>query len=224
MEIAPNVHLIPGIACNPYLIVDPDGITLVDTGIPGSRRKILDYLAGRGHPPADLKRILITHADFDHVGSLATLKDATGARIHASRIEAEAIATGRASRPLKPRNLFYKIMFSISGLFFRARPARVDEILSDGQALPVLGGLQVLETAGHTPGHISFYSASTGILFVGDSLVSESYGLRGSTGMNTWDQAKADEAVRRQAALGARIVCPGHGPVVTDAVGKFPGV
>ncbi|MEK7786214.1 MAG: hypothetical protein AAB658_12450, partial [Chloroflexota bacterium] len=57
---------------------------------------------------------------------------------------------------------------------------------------------------------------SAGILFVGDSLVSQGDKLRGSVGMNTWDQDKANAAVRAQAALGARIVCAGHGPVVMD--------
>jgi glyoxylase-like metal-dependent hydrolase (beta-lactamase superfamily II) len=88
--------------------------------------------------------------------------------------------------------------------------------------LPALGGLRVVETFGHTPGHISLFAPSSGILFVGDSLVSERNGLRGSSGANTWDQDKANAAVRKQAALGARIVCSGHGPVVMDAVSKFP--
>ncbi|MGD0613590.1 MAG: MBL fold metallo-hydrolase [Anaerolineales bacterium] len=232
MEIAPNVHLIPGITANPYLIVDADGLTLIDAGLPGSDRKILRALAGLGHAPKDLKRILITHADFDHVGGLARLKAATGARVYASAIEAEAIAAGHASRPFKatehasrpfkPSNLLLKLVFSITGHLVKPRPVQVDEILADGQVLPVLGGLRVVETAGHTPGHVSFFAPSAGVLFVGDSIVSEETGLRGSRGANNWDQAKADDAVRKQAALGARLVCPGHGAVVSEAVGKFP--
>jgi glyoxylase-like metal-dependent hydrolase (beta-lactamase superfamily II) len=88
--------------------------------------------------------------------------------------------------------------------------------------LPALGALRVVETPGHTPGHISLFAPSTGILFVGDSLVSANGRLRESRGANTWDQAKAIESVRKQAALGARIVCSGHGPVVMDAGNKFP--
>jgi glyoxylase-like metal-dependent hydrolase (beta-lactamase superfamily II) len=224
MEIAPNVHLVPGITANPFLIVDSDGVTLIDAGLPGSDRKILRALADLGLAPQALKRILITHADFDHVGGLAALKATTGARVYASRIEADAIASGHSSRPLKPTNLLLKMIFAVSALLVRPRPVRVDEILSDGQVLPVLGGLRVVETVGHTPGHVSFFATSAGVLFVGDSLVSEESGLRGSRGANTWDQVKADQAVRKQAALGARLICPGHGAVVDEAIGKFPRI
>ncbi len=224
MEIIPNVHLIPGIVANPYVIIDPDGLTLIDAGLPGSDKKILNYLAGMGRAPSDLKRILITHADLDHVGGLAALKKKTGARIFSSQVEAEAMAAGHSSRPLKPRNFFFKIIFSFSGVFYKAKQVHADEILADGQVLPLLAGLRVVETPGHTPGHLSFFSPASGVLFVGDSLVSRENGLRGSTGMNNWDQAKSDAAVRKQAALGATIVCPGHGAVVLDAAGKFPKV
>jgi glyoxylase-like metal-dependent hydrolase (beta-lactamase superfamily II) len=168
-----------------------------------------------------LKRIILTHSDLDHVGALAALQKSTGARIHASRIEADAIAIGKPSRPVRPNSLPLRILFGVLGLFFKAAPVKVDEILRDGQTLPVLGGLRVVETPGHTPGHISLYSPSTGVLFCGDSMVSEN-GLQGSRPAVTWDQAKAVESVRKQSALGARIVCSGHGPVVTDAQGRFP--
>ena len=224
MEIIPNVHLIPGIIANPYLIIDSDGLTLIDAGMPGSHKKILRYMADLGYAPKDLKRILITHADFDHVGGLAALKAATGARVYAHATEAAAMAAGRPSRPLKPRNVFAKFLFGTMGRMFRPTPVQVDEFLADGQVLPVLGGLRVVETFGHTPGHISLFSPSTGILFCGDSIVSEESGLRGSSGANNWDQAKSDESVRKQATLGARMVCSGHGPVVLDAAGKFPQV
>ncbi|HVM71086.1 MAG TPA: MBL fold metallo-hydrolase [Anaerolineales bacterium] len=222
MEIIPNVHIIPNIMANPYLIIEPDGLTLIDAGLPGSHKKILHFLAGLGHTPGELKRILITHADYDHVGGLAALKAATGACVFASPVEAQAMADGHASRPLKPRNVLLKLLFGLMTSLFKAPPAQADELLSDGQILPVLGGLRVMETPGHTPGHVSFFAPSAGILFCGDSIVSGENGLRGSTGSNNWDQAKSDESVRKQAALGARILCSGHGPVVMDAAGKFP--
>ncbi len=222
MEISPNVHLIPDVIANPYLIVDPDGLTLIDTGLPGSQRKILRYLAARGHRPEALRRIIITHADTDHVGGLAALKQATGARVYASAIEAEAIRRGEPSRQIRSPRLSRRLLRAITRLLFRPAPVEVEEILSEGQVLPVLNGLQVLETPGHTPGHISLYSASAGVLFTGDSIVSRDGGLVGSLPALTWDAAKAKESVRKQAALGARVVCSGHGPVISNAIGKMP--
>ncbi len=224
MEIIPNVHLIPNIVANPYLLIDPDGLTLIDAGLPGSHKKILHYMAGLGYAPHDLKRILITHADFDHVGGLAALKAASGARIFASPVESRAMAEGHASRALKPRHRTIRLLFDLVARLFKPAPVQVDEPVSDGQIFPVLGGLRVVETPGHTPGHISLFAPSTGILFCGDSIVSEENGLRGSRGANNWDQAKSDESVRKQANLGATILCSGHGPVVRDAAGKFPQV
>ena len=224
MEIILNVHLIPDIIANPYLIVDPDGLTLIDTGLPGSDKKILNYIAGMGRSPADLKRIIITHSDMDHIGGLYSLKKATGARTYASEIEAKAIASGKPSRPIKPGLTLRRVLMSILSLWMKPHPMQVDEILKDGQVLSLLGGLQVVETTGHTPGHISLYASRSAVLFPGDSMVSDDKGLHGSRPAVTWDMAKADESVRKQAALGARIVCPGHGPVVTDAQDKFPKV
>ena len=222
MEIIPNVHLIPNTVANPYLLIDSDGLTLIDAGLPGSHRKILRYLVSLGYVPSDLKRILITHADFDHVGGLVPLKKASGARLFASPVEARAMAEGHPSRPVKPRRVITRFLFGLMAGLFKPARIQVDEMLSDGQILPVLGGLRVIETPGHTPGHISLFATSAGILFCGDSIVSGEAGLRGSSGANNWDQAKSDESVRKQAALGARILCSGHGPVVMDVAGKFP--
>ena len=70
MEIYPNVHHIPGVTANPYLLIDPNGLILIDAGLPGSEKRILKYISGLGFKPNDLKQIIITHADFDHVGGL----------------------------------------------------------------------------------------------------------------------------------------------------------
>lgn len=224
MEVIPNIHHIPGIIANPYLIIDPDGLTLIDAGLPGSHKKILNYIAGIGRLPADLKRIVITHSDMDHIGGLYPLKKITGARTYASDIEAKAIASGKPSRPIKSDLTMRRVLMSIVGLWMKPHPMQVDEILKDGQVLPVLGGLRVVETPGHTPGHISLFSPKLSVLFPGDSMVSDDKGLQGSRPAVTWDRVKADESVRTQAALGAHIVCPGHGPVVTDAQDKFPKI
>jgi glyoxylase-like metal-dependent hydrolase (beta-lactamase superfamily II) len=222
MEIIQNVHHIPGVIANPYVIIDPDGLTLIDSGIPGSEKKILKYIANLGYAAIDLKRILITHADFDHIGGLAALKKSSAACVYASKIEAAAIAIGRSSRKLRPNSLPSALIAGLADRFAKSAPVQVDEFLSDGQRLPILGGLLAVDTQGHTPGHLSYFLCAAGVLFVGDSMVSDQAGLHGSVQVNTWDEALAIEAVRKQAALGASIVCPGHGPVIQNALHKYP--
>jgi glyoxylase-like metal-dependent hydrolase (beta-lactamase superfamily II) len=224
MKITENVYVVPDVVANPYLLSDPDGLTLIDTGVPRSEKKILAYIKGLGKSPRDLKRIILTHSDLDHVGALAALKAATGARTYASKIEAQAIAAGRASRRIKMPFTWRRAAFFFLRPFIRARPVKVDEILTDGQVLPVLGGLRVVDTAGHTPGHISLYAPASGVLFCGDSIVSDADGLKVSRPALTWDSAKAAESVRTQSALKPSIVCSGHGPVVKEAAGKMPKV
>jgi glyoxylase-like metal-dependent hydrolase (beta-lactamase superfamily II) len=219
MRIADNVYLIPGIIANPYLIVDEDGLTLIDAGLPGSHKMILSYISRLGRAPRDLKRIILTHSDLDHVGGLGALHKATGARTFASKMEAEAIALGRSSKPAPPGRTIFRRIYT---MIFKAKPLVIDEIIADGQVLPVLGGLRVLDTAGHSPGHVSLFAEAAGVLFCGDSMVGTDQGLRGSRPQMTWNPEMAAEAVARQAALKPSIVCPGHGPVVVDAPDKFP--
>jgi len=221
MEFAPNIHIIPGITAHPYLLEDPDGLTLIDTGIPGSAYAILRYIKNAGYSPRDLNRILLTHADYDHAGSLAALKKVTGARVYASMFEARAVASGQFPRSLKTDERLLKPLFWLAETLGRISPAHVDEHLSDGQVLPVLGGLCVLDTRGHTPGHLSFFAPSMGILFSGDSILSEKNTLVGSHGSVTWDQDQANESLSRQLGLKARIICSGHGSVLMNIFGSL---
>jgi glyoxylase-like metal-dependent hydrolase (beta-lactamase superfamily II) len=223
MKIIDNVFVVPGVVANTYILVDDDGLTIIDAGLPRSEKKILAYVASLGKSASDIKRIILTHSDLDHVGALAALQKATGARTYASQIEADAISTGKPSRQINPSGFsLRRILFTLIGPFFKATPVQVDEILAGDQILPMLGSLYVVETPGHTPGHISLFAPAVGVLFCGDSMVTDENGIRGSRPGVTWDEARAKASVQKQAELGASIVCSGHGPVVKDATGKFP--
>ena len=223
MKIIENLYVVPGVVANPYVIADEDGLTIIDAGIPGSHRKILAYVEGLGKSPTDVKRIILTHSDMDHVGGLAALQAATGARTYTSQIEADAIARGKPSRPIQAQGFSWRrTLMRLLAPIIGPRPFKVDEILKDGQTLPVLGGLRVVETIGHTPGHISLYAPAAGVLFCGDSMrTNESGPILATPAALTWDADKAKESMRKQAALGARILCPGHGPVLRDAAAKI---
>jgi glyoxylase-like metal-dependent hydrolase (beta-lactamase superfamily II) len=224
MEIIPGLHLITGRAANVYLTIDSKGGILIDTGLPRKHKAILKFLSRLTLKPADVKHIIITHADGDHYGSLGALKEICNAQAYASPVEAEAIQAGLQSRPLKLTGLG-KMLFDWTYPLFRPRATPVDHLLAEGQTLPLWGGLQVISTPGHTPGHISLFSREHSILFCGDSIrVNKAGELIPSRGANTWDESLALESVRSQAALGPKIVCPGHGSVVYNAGSKFPSI
>src|ERR1041384_3312673 len=102
MKVIDNVYSVPGVRAHSYILAGQDGLTIIDTGVRYSEKTILRYIAKAGWSARDIKRILITHADFDHYGCLAALKKASGACTFASPIEAEAIAKCESSRSIRP--------------------------------------------------------------------------------------------------------------------------
>jgi glyoxylase-like metal-dependent hydrolase (beta-lactamase superfamily II) len=221
MEIIPGLHRITGVMGNPHLIIDPDGLTLVDAGTAGSRRRILGAIKQLGYAPEQLRRILITHADGDHVGAVAALVALSGARVYASAVEADAMAAGRPSRELRLPGL-WRVLHRLAQPLLRVQPFGDAEIIREGDVLPALGGLHVIETPGHTPGHLSFFAPAAGVLFAGDSIAYRNGRMRKAFTLTVWNEALAWESLRKQAALRPAIVCLGHGPVVRDAATKFP--
>ena len=142
MKIIDNVYVVPGVLSNSYLLVDPDGLTIIDTGMPYSEKKTLQYITHLGRSAREVKRILITHADLDHYGCLAALRAETGACTSAGRTEAEAMAKGQSSRPVnRSVGRIQRSLIRLMGSLLKATPLQVDETLSEGQVLPALGGL-----------------------------------------------------------------------------------
>jgi glyoxylase-like metal-dependent hydrolase (beta-lactamase superfamily II) len=210
MEIFPGVHLLKNIFVNFFLIVDQDHLTLIDTGISGNGFRILSYIKNLGLKPDTLTRIIITHSDGDHYGSLAQIQKLISTETYASQVEAEAIRLGNSSRKLKPSGI-QSVLYDLVRPLVKSKPAKVDQYLLNEQIFPILGGLQVINTPGHTPGHISLFSASTGILFAGDSINVARGKLAPSSGANTWDLHQAELSFQIQIKLDPAIVCAGHG-------------
>lgn len=224
MEIVPNIHQFSLLSANVFLIIEKKGLTLVDTAMHSSTNKIVRFIQDLGHNPADLKQILITHTDMDHVGGAKALKELSRAKIYASESGARAMAEGKPPRELKLGKIG-GFLFSLMLKSSRQSKLEIDEILAPGQKLSILGGLEVIDTAGHTPCHLSFYAKKPGILFAGDSLRSRTDKLLFNLSpVITWDREKSINAVKRQAELKPKFVCTGHGPVVNRAKRKFPTI
>lgn len=161
-----RIPTIPRDLVNTYVFKDDDGqVTLVDTGISSSPPRILAALAAIGTAPSEVTRILLTHAHGDHAGGVASLQEQTGAQISIHEDDADFVRSGK-SPPIDRSLLLGKLVKRMPG----SRAAAVYEELQDGQVLPIGGGLRVLHTPGHSPGHVSFLHETSGVLITGDAI------------------------------------------------------
>jgi glyoxylase-like metal-dependent hydrolase (beta-lactamase superfamily II) len=101
----------------------------------------------------------------------------------------------------------------------RFRPTPVDEVLRDGARLEVAGGVRVIFTPGHTPGHICLYLERSGTLVAGDALTGSEGRLLGPNLGATQDVETATASVRKLATLDVRAIVCYHGGVVDDDAG-----
>ena len=156
IELAPGVVRIPTIgaaATNSFAFVDDDGsVTLVDCGVKRAPARIVAGLRAVGRHPGDVVRIVLTHAHSDHAGGAAEMAARTGAPVAVHERDAPYAEAGRAP-DFDPSLLVGRLMTRLPAGGFP--PVAVGERLSDGQVLDVGGGLRVVATPGHTPGHVS---------------------------------------------------------------------
>lgn len=209
VRITEGVYMLPGVVSRQYLVTGSGGAILIDAGLPGNGKAVMRALASLGIAPSELKHILITHADADHYGAVNEIRAASGAVVHASQAEAEAMASGRSSRPLTPKGI-ERLLYGLLSPLIRAQPTPVDDVLREGDHI---GDLVVVASPGHTPGHVSFYQQDRAVLFAGDSIQVKGGQPAPSSGGNTWDMDLANHMFRKQMELlsPAGHVCCGHG-------------
>lgn len=214
-QIAPDVYAVSLGVVNAFLI-DRDGLTLVDTGTPGSEGKILAAVAELGKQPSDIRHILVTHCHVDHSGSLAALKQATGAPAYMHPLDATMIREGKAARAMHPApGLLPALMVR---LFIRSAPtmvapAAVDHEVHDGDELPIAGGIRAIHTPGHCAGQLAFlWPHHGGLLFAADN-ASHMLGLGLSIVYENLDEGK--RSLGKLAALEFEAACFGHGRAIS---------
>lgn len=176
--IAPGVFRIPtsgSWAVNSFALVDDDGsVTLVDTGTTKAPPKIVAGLAAIGKHPSDVQRIVLTHAHSDHAGGAADFVESSGAPLAVHEADARFAESGTPP-PIDPSLAAGRLLRRMLDNNFP--PVQVSEKLTDGQVIDVAGGLRVVSTPGHTPGHISLLHEPTGTLITGDALVNVGFAV-----------------------------------------------
>lgn len=196
------------------------GPTLVDTGVPGQAEAIAALLAEHGLALRDLRRIVLTHQDYDHIGSLAELAQLSGGQVLAGAEEADAIDGTVLPRFARPEVLAQRPELREAAAQYCPTP--VDIRLTDGERLDLAGGVRVIFTPGHTPGHIALFLERSRTLIAGDALRADAGRLLGPNPAFTPDADRAAASVRALTALDvAAIICYHGGGVDRDANGQL---
>src|ERR687890_2072000 len=223
MKVANSVYVLPiprspqepESVLNLTLIVDEyNDNTLVDAGLPDQMETISAALVEAGIGVGDLRRIIFTHQDLDHVGSGAALVRQSGARVLAHSADVPYIEGSQ--RPLKASPEMLEQRPQMREVLERLEPVGIDEHLEDGALLDLAGGTRVIFTPGHTPGHLSLYLERSKVLIAGDALRAERGSLNGPNPSMTLEMRPAMQSIRRLADLEIDTIVCYHGGVVGE--------
>jgi glyoxylase-like metal-dependent hydrolase (beta-lactamase superfamily II) len=229
MRIADGVYVLPiprgsrgadGFLNLTLILDEQNGNTLIDAGLPGQAEVIGAALTEIGTGIRDLRSIIFTHQDLDHVGSGAALVRQSGAMVFAHPADAPHI--DGTLKPIKPLPEMLEQRPQMREVLERLEPVGVDEYLEDGDRLDLAGGTRVIFTPGHTPGHLSLYLERPKILVAGDAVTAEGGHLNGPNPSMTLDMRPAMQSIRRLADLEIdTIVCYHGGVIGEDANGQL---
>lgn len=210
MEVVPGLHYVERIwDTKVYLLVEGERVVVIDAAMPGRERDIWRHLGRLGYPRDAVNEIWLTHGDVDHIGSVAALWAASGARIVAHRDDVPLVE-GRADRPLGPGRLSGAGERLFNGVVRRIyQPARVDNPVEDGDRL---GEWLVVHVPGHTAGSVCFYHPGRKIALVGDAINYRRGRLGAPPRLFSDDLAQARRSIQKLAALDFEVCCFGHGP------------
>lgn len=205
MEIIPGIQQVDGVNGNCYIIAR-QGLVVIDTGIPGSRKKILSYIRNTLHrEPSEITTIVLTHFHTDHIGGVRDLKEAVpGVKIAIHEADVGYVA-GTIPQPQYPG-----VRGFVVGLFSRLRPSVFppDIFLKDGDRI---GGLTCIHLLGHTPGSIGLFDEESETLFGGDLLRWDGTTLAEGPRAFSMDVPASRESIRKIAALDFETLLIGHG-------------
>ena len=218
MKLGPSLHRIGNDIVAVYVIDAPGGVTIIDAGLPGQWKDLLAELAAMGRSLDDVRGVVLTHGDSDHIGFAERLRRERGVPVYVHEADA---ARARGEVSTKPEWGRVKLGATARFLWYAMakrglKPAPLTEVVAvrDGDVLDLPGTPRVIGMPGHSPGSIAVHVPVADALFVGDALTTR-HVLTGAEGPQpapfTDDPEAALASLRRLEGLGATWVLPGHG-------------
>jgi glyoxylase-like metal-dependent hydrolase (beta-lactamase superfamily II) len=193
---------------NCFLVREADGFTLVDTGLRGSAGAILRAATGLG---AAIRRIVLTHAHIDHIGSLDTLMAA---------LPATELAIGRRESRLLAKELSLDAGEKGKTLYgFTGAKSRPGTLLVEGDRV---GSLQAVASPGHTPGHVAYLDVRDNALIAGDAFTTQTgivvagvfKPLFPFPALFSWNAVVSVRSAVKLRRVNPSILAVGHGPSI----------
>ena len=186
MKVIDNVYALDATKGNYAYVIMGKEIVLVDTGRPGQGKGILKELDSMDIKPQEIKHILLTHHDVDHIGNLALLEDETGAKIWASKEDIPYICGEKNREGIK----------RLVSIIMRVKKLKnINHYHGNQNILDI----EVIQTPGHTPGHVCLLYKD--ILFAGDLIRTSNGQIGPMRSFMNWNTEISRDSIKKVSDL-----------------------